>query len=615
MKKSLNAIISFFLFLNLYIILTYFWDLSGKLYHSTDINSFVLNIVPFCASLLIVLRHAQIIEISFDISKQSEYAIGIIGLTLPLITAILQKNISIFLFGYILASLLIFEIVLLAQKGAKINFFVKLIVGFAWLILFLQDRAKLEIINYVSVGTVTTIIILIISLLMFYELYVTCISMPSHMSDRYDLYMLAYFSVAGVLFNYCSEHIAKNKIENIDISNVQISEIVLFVFWIAVLVRIIQSLHLAALDYQDTQVKGLDLAILSIFYIFITTYWLLSPEKIFLYGSLCILSFFTSCYFAYMRFVRIKGETTINIIFDNRIQSVNCLVFAIISIVNGYMYFFGYSNYLFFIQIVLLLFNIFHSHSLTMWVKFDLLFNCQSNLFSIKHICKNDIVSVSSILNYNFCYIFGYAFNTLNSKKKTRRLIYLLLSSGSFFGIFGMSHFFWIVDIKTNENIGIICIRSKYNTNIVYSILSLIVFLMKYCFLFEFKCFISGIVSLAKKIKYIYDLDFSDESESIEISYIVINKNKRRKGYAKKIIDIIKKINERSLVVYPKKHQIFNNISLVVREKNSIAILMFNQVGFCQVGNGIKDPQFESATKKGCALVMKCPIDEVRIFE
>jgi hypothetical protein len=73
MKRLVNTIISFFLFLNLYIILTYFRELSSKLYHFTDIYSFFINLVPFVASLLIVLRHAQILEITFDISNQSKF--------------------------------------------------------------------------------------------------------------------------------------------------------------------------------------------------------------------------------------------------------------------------------------------------------------------------------------------------------------------------------------------------------------------------------------------------------------------------------------------------------------------------------------------------------------
>jgi hypothetical protein len=558
--------------------------------------------IPLLVSWLIVVRHAQIIELSFNISKQNDYALGILGLSLPLISVFLKKDISIELIGYFLVSLLYFELVLLKPKGVKLSVWSKIFTVVVWICLFLLQR-KIFPISHSLGDNFSYVLYLIFSGIIFVELYRTASSTPSFTSDRYDLYMLAYFSVAGVLFNYCSENIAQNKIQGLGITNISTSEVVLLVFWLVVLVRIIQSLHLAALDYQDTQLKGLDLFILSIFYIFITIYWILEPNNPYLYGLLFVLASIASGYFLYMRFSRIYNETAINLDSDKRIQTVNSVVFAIIAVSNGYMFIHGHSNVLMLLQIAVLLFNMYHSYRLTMWVKFDLLHRKGNHGVYFVPIKETDLPKVASILNRNFGYIYEYYFRTFGCNKQTLRSIFLLLSSGSRYGNFGMSHFFWIYEKNNDEQVGLICLKAISNVSYFYSTLNALIFFIKYFIAMGSSHGMKGLISFVKNRKYLEQLDLCD-TESLEIAYLVINNNKRRMGFTKNVMSALRETNIESKILYPRKKLDLKNISLIVRESNENAITAFKRSSFLKVKE-INNLEFDNTVKKGSALVMQ----------
>jgi ribosomal protein S18 acetylase RimI-like enzyme len=603
MKNTKTSVITFALFLNLYIALTFFWNLSAEFYQALGTEKVLESMAPFLASLLIVVRHAQVIEITFNISKQNGYSLGILGLTLPVISTLLQQDITIELTGGLLAALLVFELLLL-KPGKHVVFFCgKAGLGVAWLAIYLAQRKGVQVFQTVSEAGQLAALYLMFSAVLFAEILHTCKSMPTTFRDRYDLYMLAYFSVAGVLFNYCSEHLANNRLRSYMVNQFDSSDAILFLFWIIVLVRIVQSLHLAALDYQDTQLKGLDLFILSIFYIFITAYRVLDRDNVHLYILLLTLSAIACAYFAYMRFVRIHKEIAINLRYDKRIQSVNTIAFGVVAVANSIMLFRGYSWALFLVQIVMLVFNIFHSHRLTMWVKFDLLQrNGDDGMVLLPVECK-EALKVAAIINRNFGYIYDYCLGAPGSKRKSLRFIHLLLSSSSAFGWFGMSHFYRVYDNQKRVPVGLVCLKANPNFSVVYTCVSALAFVVKCLAVMGIRSGLASLSSFLRHRRYLGKLDLSEEG-ALEVTYLVIDKGMRRLGYGRKLMMALLNANIKNRELYPHKQLNLNRLCLLVREANSIAMAAMQSYGF-QLEREIRDAEFDGITGKGGALVMQ----------
>ncbi|PHR22567.1 MAG: hypothetical protein COA36_17675 [Desulfotalea sp.] len=613
MKKLFSTLTTAGLFINLYISLTFFWRISENIFSKGNFSiSFVLL---FFVILSIVIRHAQIIEVSFDISNLSPYMIGVIALALPQIKILVDLTPSEIMLCYLLISLILFEGFRLPLNRESFSLISKLINVLLLIAIVIVQNLSLANMSIDNGSSYVLIIYILFILNISYSLIKTCLTISPDISDRHDLYSLAYFSIASVLFNYCSENMTEYAEVYLKegryvelINSISLTEFMLFVFWITVLVRVVQSLHLAALDYKDTQLKGVDLAVLTLFYIFISTYWLISshPSIMFwLFLVLFVLSLSVSIYFSWMRFYRIQSETKINIVFDNRIQTVNSVTFALVAISNYFLMLYGYNHIFIIFQIVILIFNMIHSYQLTMWIKFDLIFDKKNNPISFEIVKKSELMKITAYLSCYFGYIYQYTFDA--NKKKTRKIIYHLLNSSSRFGEFGRTRFFWIKDNGTSDNIGMICLKSTYNTSLTYSAISALSFVFRILFRTGPFNFVRLFRTFKNTRKTLAQLDLGDKESSVEIAYIVIDKKFRNKGYFRQVANVLRNINQHNKRFYPEKNYDLKNIYLIARSE--FAINSFEKSGFCSVKT-VVDNDFETATKQGDAQIMNCILKE-----
>ncbi|MDK9716250.1 MAG: hypothetical protein OEL86_19415 [Sulfuritalea sp.] len=579
-------------------------------------SGYSLQIVSlFLVILSIVIRHAQIIEVSFDISKLSQYMMGVLLLALPQIKIIVDVAPSEGLLFYLLSSLVIFEAIRLRGKGQRFSF-VSNALNLILLLLLIYIENTINNTSLVISNSEWHKLTIYIALIgnISYSLVRTCISIAPHVSDRMDLYSLAYFSVAGVLFNYCSENLTaliQEDIKNGDfitiIQTASVAEVLLFIFWLTVLIRVVQSLHLAALDYRDTQLNGIDLLVLTLFYIFISTYWLITSNQRVLFVVLLVLSILVSLYFFWMRFYRIQSESKISIDFDNRIQLVNALTFAIIAVSNYCLILYEYNHMLILIQIFVLGFNILHSYQLTMWIKFDLIFDKNVDEIYFEKIKSADVLNVAAHMSYHFGYIYKYV--TGLNKKETRKFIYMLLKSSSRFGEFGRSRYFWAMDSKDNKKVGLICLKSSYNVCLVYNVISALFLLTRLLLTSTPKYSFTVLKGVFANRSFLENLAITSELPFLEVAYIVIDKRYRNQQLSKKLLNSLKMTNLKNCVFYPGKKYALKDIYLIVRADNQLARSSFRSAGF-ELVRTIEDHVFEKSASVGSAQVMKCSVKE-----
>ncbi len=601
MNKRVVPVLSFLLFLNLYVALTYFWKISEVFYANIRGGVSVLIAAQFAAALSIVVRHAQLIEIKYEKLKQNEYSLGCLGLLLPIIAAVLRQDIDTEILCYLLVFLAVFELCFLGERRWRVFLGYKTAIFCAAAAVYMSFVAGYVIRLGERYNVSLEFLYVVLALVIILEIARTCAMMPKRFSDRYSMYILAYFSVAGVLLNYCSEHIANGKLQQLLNSPLGV-DVIPIIFWVVVVMRIVQSIHLAALDYQNTDVKGVDLALLALFYVFITAYRLLNENDPVVYVVLFVLSGAASAYFAYMAFSRIYKESTIAYDFDKRIQVVNSVTFACICVASVYMYMGGYSAWTFILLIGIVMFNMAHSSRLTMWVKFDLLYGRAQDGLVFKPVHSREVKILASAISYHFGYIYKFYLGEDAPRRDIRRFIHLLLTSGSSYGWLGRAHYYSLLSGKDGKRVGYVCLKTDSNNSLFYSLLSFGVLLVRCMGVFGVRKTARMLGAMVAESEYLSQLDLSD-CGVLEVTYIIIRKPFRRQGCARAALALLLDAPARLKKLYPGKRVGLDVVRALVREKNLPALALVSGMGFDSISK-LQHPQVDNATAMGGAFVV-----------
>jgi ribosomal protein S18 acetylase RimI-like enzyme len=238
-----------------------------------------------------------------------------------------------------------------------------------------------------------------------------------------------------------------------------------------------------------------------------------------------------------------------------------------------------------------------------MWVKFDLLQRVHDDSLSFIPVQRSEVRKVAAIVNRNFGYVYAYAIGKPNHRKDSLKLVYALLSSGSIFSWFGSSHYYWIYDKLQNRNVGLACLKTQHNYCFAYTTFSAIAFVIRYLSITSIRAGLTNIHALIQNAHYLKRLDLSSQF-GVEVTYLVIHPNKRRLGYARKVMEALLQAKIYSKSLYPLKNTPLEHVDILVRETNEPALTFFSNLGF-QLRAKIQDARFDSETNAGGAFVMR----------
>ncbi len=322
--------------------------------------------------------------------------------------------------------------------------------------------------------------------------------------------------------------------------------------------------------------------------------------------------------FLSLRFYRLrKARDTLDLPLEHRIQSVNAITFAILTIALMYAWFalrnggalvggdpLIHCHWAIGIGIVAVVLNIIHSHELSYvpklllrnspdaplkkigWYRYlfwreaarindaEILQRCCGAAkvsfiaLTTQRATRSEVPEIATQLLKEFHYIFGTIFQTSNRVVLNSRLNRVLLSCGGF-GEFGYRNF--IVIRRNGESTGFFYVKTEHRT-LLYDTLRAVSLILQF----------SWIDGPRRSFRYLRAARQVQQSQpeaahrQICLQYLVIYPKHRRKGIAGAVLELL----IGGLVLTSTNGINADKIVLTVRERNSKAIQLFRNLGF-----------------------------------
>lgn len=409
-------------------------------------------------------------------------------------------------------------------------------------------------------------------------------------------------------------------------------------------IRVFQSLFLARRDYQHLESNIWDIFIFFCVLIFTSGclfyFFQLKPQVILTIYIVLVLIGVVN-FFSLWRFRIPKNDELYDYPIEMRIQLINILTFLLVEFILFYAALnanqVSASNDLSYSWIAVittylpLLFNIVHSHELTLIPKFFLkndpdspeqqviifkkIFWRTSDRLSDSHIKEiihkdasesfkllrtvrakeNDIDKIAMQILVNFDYIFEYIFATKDRSKIKNALVELLTVS---YGLGSYGYMYFYVIKQEDKMIGFIKLDTSHNSAI-YRFSEIFILPFKLAKVFGFyKLF--GIYQRAKEVAYHQP---KPEHGEVRITYFVILPEYQKLGYGSSSLNLL----IGALIRNVTNDIVAKKLTLFVRESNREAKKLFEKIGFKskQITDLIKKDPFSDIEKIGSCISME----------
>lgn len=363
-----------------------------------------------------------------------------------------------------------------------------------------------------------------------------------------------------------------------------ILSIVILVFSI---IRAIQSIVLAKIDYNNLSYKKHDSIIL-----FAVSALLTSGGLITILSCSFALFFFTYAVIsllAVLNFIslykRIYQERSgFDYVCEMRIQLINTYVFIALTVLffaiglikyNAVPYERIISVTLSIIICILLALNIYHSYALTYYPKIilsnalDALNPNSEAIIRIERAESNDTKRIAIDITNEFGYIFEDVFSE-KRHKVLRNYIYILLTSSLGFGYWGHMRFYNVINDK-GVKVGWIKIDTIHHCWIYTILEGLLLFIR-----FSYYLGLRNLYKVIRRAKSIADDQPQINNDTFVLSYIVIKEPYRQMQYGYATINLLK-----NAFFYSQTNNInVKKLSVLVRPDNIASIALFRKSRF-----------------------------------
>lgn len=234
------------------------------------------------------------------------------------------------------------------------------------------------------------------------------------------------------------------------------------------LYRAYQALSLARIDYEYLSEKKYDKIILYVVSLLLVSGGLISLlccNIAYYFFAYSFMSALASIYFITLYHRIYKEKQLFDYVCEMRIQSINTIVFLLLTILFFLMGMIIYLNIpnaeIIYVTssvfiCILLSINIYHSHALTYYPKIilsnalDVLNSKNGEIIRIERAESNDMKRIAIDITNEFGYIFEYVFAE-KRREVLRKYIYILLTSSLGFGYWGHMRFYNVINDKKGK--------------------------------------------------------------------------------------------------------------------------------------------------------------------